>query len=79
MAKAAIDLVRAPTGQIKARRQDLIARVAALKEFLAKNAPASRHLVPGDEGFPEFGGAQQADAPAAEPAAAKVAGARGGR
>jgi len=79
MARAAIDLVRAPTGQIKARRQDVIARVAALKEFLAKNPPASRHLVPGDEGFPELGGGQQAAAPAAEPAAAKVAGARGGR
>jgi len=78
MAKAAIDLVRAPTGQIKARRQDLIARVTALKEFLAKNAPGNRHLVPGDDGFLE-GGNQQAGAPAAEPAADRVAGARGGK
>jgi len=78
MAKAAIDLVRAPTGQIKARRQDLIARVTALKEFLAKNAPGNRHLVPGDDGFLE-GGNQQAVAPAAEPAADRVAGARGGK
>lgn len=79
MAKAAIELVRAPTGQIKARRQDLVARVAELKEFLAKNAPNNRHLVPGDDGFLQKGADQQADAPAAEPADDKVAGARGGK
>jgi hypothetical protein len=79
MAKAAIELVRAPTGQIKTRRAELIAQVAGLKEFLAKNSPANRHLVPGDDGFPDSGGDQQADAPVALPAADKVAGARGGK
>jgi hypothetical protein len=79
MARAAVELVRAPTGQLKARRADLIAQAATLKEFLAKNAPADRHLVPGDNGYPDSGGDQQAAAPDAEPAADKVAGARGGK
>ena len=76
--RAALELVRAPTGQLKARRKDLIDRVAALKEYLAKNAPANHHLVPGDEGFLEEAGAQ-ADEGAAQPAAAQVAGARSGK
>jgi hypothetical protein len=75
--KAAVDLVRAPTGQLKARRGDLEARVAALKDYLAKSAPANHHLVPDDEGFLDGGGAQAAAA--SEPAADRVAGARGGR
>ena len=75
--QASLDLVRAPAGQRKARRADLVTRVAALKEFLGKNAPADRHLVPSDEGFFEAAGAQ-ADAPD-EPDAAKVAKARGGK
>jgi hypothetical protein len=77
VAKAALELVRAPTGQLKARRADLVARVEALKEFLAKNVPANRHLVPNDDGFLEDAGAQ-AGAPA-ESGAAKVAGAPGGK
>ena len=76
--RAALDLVRAPTGQLKARRKDLIDRVAALKEYLAKNAPANHHLVPGDDGFLEEAGAQ-ADEGAAQSAAAQVAGARSGK
>jgi hypothetical protein len=72
VARAAVDLVRAPTGQLKARRQDLTTRVAALKEFLVKNAPENNHLVPTDDGYPVAGG-DQAEA-RAEPAAAKVAG-----
>lgn len=77
VAKAALELVRAPTGQRKARRADLAARVEALKGFLAKNVPANRHLVPDDDGFLDDAGTQ-AGAPA-EPAAAKVAGAPGGK
>jgi hypothetical protein len=77
VAKAALDLIRAPAGQRKARRVDLETRVAALKEFLAKNAPSNRHLVPDDEGFLEAAG-EQAGAPA-EPGEAKVAGAPGGK
>jgi hypothetical protein len=77
VAAASLDLVRAPAGQRKQRRQDLVTRVAALKDYLAKNAPANRHLVPDDEGYLEPEGAQ-AGAPE-EPDAAKVAGARGGR
>jgi hypothetical protein len=77
VAKAALELIRAPTGQLKARRADLAARVEALKEFLAKNVPANRHLVPDDEEFLEDAGVQ-AGAPA-EPGAAKVAEAPGGK
>jgi hypothetical protein len=73
---AAFELVRAPTGQIKARRKDLVDRVTGLKEYLAKNAPANHHLVPGDDGFLEEAGAQ-AVLGAAQPAAAQVAGAHG--
>src|SRR5262249_2697340 len=79
MARAAVELVRAPTGQLKSRRAELIAQVATLKEFLAKNALANRHLIPGDDGYPDSGGDQQAAAPGAEPPADKVAGARGGK
>ena len=75
--KAALELIRAPKGQLKARRADLAARVDALKDFLAKNVPANRHLVPDDDGFLEDAGSQ-AGAPA-EPGAAKVAGSPGGK
>jgi len=77
VAKAALELVRAPTGQLKARRADLVARLDALKEFLAKNVPANHHLVPDDDGFLEDAGTQ-AGAPA-ESGTAKVAGAPGGK
>ncbi len=77
VAKAALELIRAPKGQLKARRADLAARVEALKDFLARNVPANRHLVPDDDGFLEDAGAQ-AGAPA-EPGAAKMAGAPGGK
>jgi hypothetical protein len=77
VAAASLDLVRAPAGQRKSRRQDLVTRVAALKDYLAKNAPANHHLVPDDEGYLDSEGAQAGTA--GEPDAAKVAGARGGR
>jgi len=77
VAKAALELVRAPTGQLKGRRTDLVARVEALKEYLAKNVPANRHLVPDDDGYLEDAGTQ-AGAPV-EHGAAKVAGAPGGK
>jgi len=77
VAKAALELVRAPTGQLKARRADLSARVDALEAFLAKNVPANHHLVPDDDGFLQGAGAQ-AGAPN-EPGAAKVARAPGGK
>jgi hypothetical protein len=77
VAAAALELLRAPGGQRKARRGDLDARVTALKEYLAKNAPANRHLVPNDEGFLETAGASAESPPAAD--RAKVAGAGSGR
>ena len=80
LSKAAVELIRAPTGQLKARRADLVARVSSLREFLAKNVPGNHHLVPDDDGFLEVAGAQ-AGVPA-EPGAAKVAkvaGAAGGK
>ena len=58
VAKAVLELIRAPKGQLKARRADLAARVDALKDFLAKNVPANRHLVPDDDGFLEDAGSQ---------------------
>ena len=78
---AALELVRAPTGQLKARRKDLVDRVGALRDFLAKNVPSSRHLGPDDDGFLQAGEGSQAEPPAAAPPrAAKVAaGARGGK
>jgi hypothetical protein len=77
VAAASLDLVRAPAGQRKARREDLVQRVGALKDYLAKNGPADHHLVPDDEGYLESEGTQAGEP--AEPGAAKVAGARGGR
>jgi len=77
VAKAAIELVRAPTGQLKARRADLLARVEVLKDYLAKNVPANRHLVPDDDGFLEDAGTQAGEP--AEHGAAKVAGAPGAK
>jgi hypothetical protein len=78
--KASLELVRAPTGQLKARRKDLVDRVAALKDFLAKNAPANHHLVPDDDGFLQAGEDKAEPPAAAQPGTAKVAaGARGGK
>jgi hypothetical protein len=76
VARAAVDLLRSPTGLLKARRLDLTARVAALKDFLAKNAPENNHLVPQDDGFPVASGEPAQEARAEPAAAAKVAGAR---
>ena len=74
VSRASMELIRSPTGQLKARRQDLVTRVAVLKEFLSKNAPADRHLVPDDQGFLEAG--EQSASPAA---ASVAAGAHGGK
>jgi hypothetical protein len=77
MARASLELIRSPNGLLKARHQDLATRVAALKDFLAKNAPASKHLVPGDEGY-TVGGGEQADAHV-KPDSLKLVGSRGGK
>jgi hypothetical protein len=50
--RATIEMLSAGQRQVKDRQKDLLARVAALKEFLDKNAPADRHLVPGEAEFP---------------------------
>jgi hypothetical protein len=71
VSRASLDLVRSPASQVKARRQDLVERVAVLKEFLSKNEPANLHLVPGDLGFLKAD-KNQPVLPSA-PAAAKVA------
>ncbi|MGC8641824.1 MAG: hypothetical protein ACP5XB_18310 [Isosphaeraceae bacterium] len=72
---ASLELVRSPTGQLKARRQDLVTRVAVLKEFLSKNAPSDHHLIPDDQGYLQAGG----QAAAAPEAGNVVAGASGGK
>jgi hypothetical protein len=74
VARTAVELIRAPTGQQPRLQKDLGDRVAALKSWLDKNPPKDYHLVPGG---PEFKGGQAevAEAPAGN---AKMAGARGG-
>jgi hypothetical protein len=52
IAKAAVDLNGAGTRQARERQKDLLARVAVLKDFLEKNAPADRHLVPDGTEYP---------------------------
>lgn len=75
VARASIELLRAPGGQQKARQAELSDRVAALKDYLDKNPPKDFRLVPGG---PEFRPkqAQVADAPAG---ARKLAGAAAGK
>lgn len=70
MAQAAFELVRAPSGQLAARRRDLAARTAALREFLAASEPADHHLVPGG---PEYLAVDRRQAAAAAAVAADVA------
>ncbi|WP_165219089.1 hypothetical protein [Aquisphaera insulae] len=75
LSKSAVDLVKAPAGQLASRRKDLQARVAAVRAYLAKNVPANGHLVPGDDGF--LAGAEEPASPpepASGPATAKAAG-----
>ena len=75
VARASVELVRAPAGQVPARKKDLSDRVAALKAFLDKNPPKDFHLIPaGPEYRPAAAGPV---AKAAEPA--KAAGVAGGR
>jgi hypothetical protein len=47
-----IELPSAGQRQIKNRQKELVAHVTALKEFLEKNAPGDRHLVPDGAEFP---------------------------
>jgi hypothetical protein len=61
--KAALELIYAGSRQIDDRKKDLETQVAALRDFLDKNAPADRHLVPDGVEYP----LPQAQ-PAAEPA-----------
>jgi hypothetical protein len=66
VAKAAVELVRAPGGQISNRKKDLGDRVAGLKAFLDKNPPKEYSLVPKG---PEFkpAKAEVANAPVGKP------------
>ena len=50
--QSTIDLLSAGQRQIKDRQKELLAHVAALKDFLDKNPPADRHLVPDGVEFP---------------------------
>ena len=81
VAKATVELIRAPTGLRKDLKPELGNRVSALKTFLAKNPPKDFHLVPGGEEYrveAEPAVAQAAAPKAAAPAAAKAK-AGGGR
>ena len=76
VAKAAVELVRnALTGTRNKFKEDLGARVAALKLFLAKNPPKDYFLVPGSEEFRPASEPAMAEAP--KPAAAKTKAANG--
>ena len=79
--QAALELVRAPTGQIKARRKDLVDRVAALGISWPRTSPAAATWFPMTTDSSEAGRAARRTPPAAAPpGAAKVAaGARGGK
>jgi hypothetical protein len=47
-----VDLLSAGQRQAKDRQKELVVHVAALKEFLEKNQPPDRHLVPDGAAFP---------------------------
>ena len=52
IAQATIELLGAGQRQVANRQKELVAHVAALKDFLEKNAPGDRHLVPEGAEFP---------------------------
>jgi hypothetical protein len=63
LARSAVNLVRSGGGLVAQGQKDLTARVAALKNHLAKNPPKDLHLVPGGPEYPLAGG-QVAEIPA---------------
>jgi hypothetical protein len=63
VAKASVDLLRSSKGQVKNKKKELSERVASLRLFLEKNAPAENRLVPGGPQFP-IDNQQVAEAPA---------------
>jgi hypothetical protein len=52
VAQSTIELLNAGQRQIKDRQKEVMANVAALKDFLDKNPPPDRHLVPEGVEFP---------------------------
>jgi len=56
IAKGALDLTRAPTGQQRQLEKELSDRVAQLRTFLEKNPPRDRHLIPGGDEYPVMKG-----------------------
>jgi hypothetical protein len=52
VAQSTIELLNAGHRQIKDRQKELMANIAALKDFLDKNPPSDRHLVPEGVEFP---------------------------
>ncbi|MFO0910331.1 MAG: hypothetical protein U0794_18635 [Isosphaeraceae bacterium] len=76
VARASVELVRAPGGQTKARSKDLGDRIAQLRAILEKSPPKEFSLVPGG---PEYRPASPAVAGAAASESAKTAAVAGGR
>jgi len=70
VAKASVDLIYSGARQYDDRKKYLAAQVAALRDFLGKNAPADRHLVPDGVAYP-LPEAQADRLPAPQPQAAK--------
>jgi len=82
MAKSAVALMGAPTGQIPARTDELTKSLATFKDFLAKNPPADNRLFTGGPEYAPPAAPAQADAGTGAADAAKpnaLAGAGGGR
>jgi hypothetical protein len=57
------ELLRAPSGSLKGKRNDLDAKVASLKQLLEHSSPKDRHLVPGGPEFEPTAGEAVAGAP----------------
>ena len=79
MAKSAVALMGAPTGQIPARTNELSQNLATFKEFLANNPPADNRLFTGGPEYVPPAEPAQADAAAAAARSNVLAGAGGGR
>lgn len=62
VARAALGVLRVPSGQVSKQREELSQAVASLRQFLAKNPPADSKLIPGGKEFP-VKGAEVAEAP----------------
>jgi len=52
VAKVSIELIQSGSSKVDLKKKELADQVAVLRDFLEKNAPADRHLVPDGPAFP---------------------------